>query len=254
MKGDATSQRRWEAYDKLGTFLIFVITIVLTIQALGLEGAWPRTRTRTRLPARLPTSSSVHAAHTTSVLGPAPPARSRLRAGHWWHRWSGHWSGGQGDLREPAQRLPHHVHGGWGSMVHVPAHAPLPCPRCPAPLRACTLATPPLPCTAARVHLGPALLPRTPACRCAGAVLWCAPPQRCAAAAPPLQNPFEVGDEVTFIHSNKLIEGIVADIGWCVRASHAHAAHVLPPLPPPLVPWACNACARSQPLAALTCK
>jgi hypothetical protein len=38
MKGDATSQRRWEAYDKLGTFVIFVMSIVLGIQAMGLEG------------------------------------------------------------------------------------------------------------------------------------------------------------------------------------------------------------------------
>jgi len=37
MKGDATSQRRWEAYDKLGTFVIFVMSIVLGIQAMGLE-------------------------------------------------------------------------------------------------------------------------------------------------------------------------------------------------------------------------
>jgi len=29
-----------------------------------------------------------------------------------------------------------------------------------------------------------------------------------------MQNPFEVGDEVTFFHNNKVIEGIVADIGW----------------------------------------
>jgi hypothetical protein len=37
MKGDVTTQRRWEAYDKLGTFVIYAITFVLGIQALGLE-------------------------------------------------------------------------------------------------------------------------------------------------------------------------------------------------------------------------
>lgn len=42
MKGDATSQRRWEAYDKLGTFVIFVMSIVLGIQAMGLEGEWEK--------------------------------------------------------------------------------------------------------------------------------------------------------------------------------------------------------------------
>ncbi len=39
MKGDVTSQRRWEAYDKLGTFAIYAVSIILGIQALGLEGA-----------------------------------------------------------------------------------------------------------------------------------------------------------------------------------------------------------------------
>ncbi len=38
MNGDVTAQRRWEAYDKLGTFVIYAITFVLGIQALGLEG------------------------------------------------------------------------------------------------------------------------------------------------------------------------------------------------------------------------
>ncbi len=38
MKGDVTTQRRWEAYDKLGTFVIYVMSFVLGIQALGLEG------------------------------------------------------------------------------------------------------------------------------------------------------------------------------------------------------------------------
>lgn len=38
MKGDLTSQRRWEAYDKLGTFIIYVMSFVLGIQAIGLEG------------------------------------------------------------------------------------------------------------------------------------------------------------------------------------------------------------------------
>lgn len=28
------------------------------------------------------------------------------------------------------------------------------------------------------------------------------------------QNPFEVGDEVTFFHNNKTVEGFVIDIGW----------------------------------------
>jgi hypothetical protein len=32
MQGDVTSQRRWEAYDKLGTFGIYAIGIVLAIQ------------------------------------------------------------------------------------------------------------------------------------------------------------------------------------------------------------------------------
>ena len=37
MQGNVTIQRRWEAYDKLGTFAIYVITTILSIQALGLE-------------------------------------------------------------------------------------------------------------------------------------------------------------------------------------------------------------------------
>ena len=28
------------------------------------------------------------------------------------------------------------------------------------------------------------------------------------------QNPFEVGDEIHFFHSNKVVEGFVIDIGW----------------------------------------
>jgi len=32
MQGNVTSQRRWEAYDKLGTFAIYALTIFLTIQ------------------------------------------------------------------------------------------------------------------------------------------------------------------------------------------------------------------------------
>jgi len=38
MQGDVTSQRRWEAYDKLGTFAIYVIGTILVIQVGGL--AW----------------------------------------------------------------------------------------------------------------------------------------------------------------------------------------------------------------------
>ena len=38
MKGDLTQQRRWEAYDKLGAFVIYALTFVLGIQAIGLEG------------------------------------------------------------------------------------------------------------------------------------------------------------------------------------------------------------------------
>ena len=38
MKGDLTQQRRWEAYDKLGAFVIYVLTFVLGIQAMGLDG------------------------------------------------------------------------------------------------------------------------------------------------------------------------------------------------------------------------
>eukprot|EP00798_Chlamydomonas_sp_ICE-L_P011587 gene11587-34289_t len=37
MKGDVTAQRRWEAYDKLGSFVIYVMSFVLGIQAIGLE-------------------------------------------------------------------------------------------------------------------------------------------------------------------------------------------------------------------------
>lgn len=37
MQGNITSQRRWEAYDKLGTFAIYTVGTVLGIQALGLE-------------------------------------------------------------------------------------------------------------------------------------------------------------------------------------------------------------------------
>lgn len=37
MKGDMTQQRRWEAYDKLGAFVIYALTFVLGIQAIGLE-------------------------------------------------------------------------------------------------------------------------------------------------------------------------------------------------------------------------
>jgi hypothetical protein len=36
MQGNITSQRRWEAYDKLGTFAIYVFTIFLSIQVQGL--------------------------------------------------------------------------------------------------------------------------------------------------------------------------------------------------------------------------
>jgi hypothetical protein len=32
MQGNVTSQRRWEAYDKLGTFAIYAITFVMSIQ------------------------------------------------------------------------------------------------------------------------------------------------------------------------------------------------------------------------------
>jgi MscS family membrane protein len=38
MQGDVTSQRRWEAYDKLGTFATYVITVILSIQVGG--GGW----------------------------------------------------------------------------------------------------------------------------------------------------------------------------------------------------------------------
>ncbi|GBF96207.1 small conductance mechanosensitive ion channel [Raphidocelis subcapitata] len=37
MQGNPTSQRRWEAYDKLATFGIYTLTIFFSIQALGLE-------------------------------------------------------------------------------------------------------------------------------------------------------------------------------------------------------------------------
>jgi len=37
MKGDVTSQRRWEAYDKMGSFIIYVMSFVLGIQSIGLE-------------------------------------------------------------------------------------------------------------------------------------------------------------------------------------------------------------------------
>lgn len=38
MQGDITSQRRWEAYDKLGTFAIYAVSVVVGIQVRG-EGA-----------------------------------------------------------------------------------------------------------------------------------------------------------------------------------------------------------------------
>ena len=38
MKGDVTTQRRWEAYDKLATFVVYAVTMVLGVQAIGLEG------------------------------------------------------------------------------------------------------------------------------------------------------------------------------------------------------------------------
>lgn len=40
MKGDVTVQRRWEAYDKLGSFVVYVVSFVLTIQAIGLESEY----------------------------------------------------------------------------------------------------------------------------------------------------------------------------------------------------------------------
>lgn len=41
MQGDVTSQRRWEAYDKLGTFATYVITVILSIQVgRGVWGGW----------------------------------------------------------------------------------------------------------------------------------------------------------------------------------------------------------------------
>lgn len=45
MQGDITSQRRWEAYDKLGTFGIYVMGVILVIQVgvtwLCTSGAQP---------------------------------------------------------------------------------------------------------------------------------------------------------------------------------------------------------------------
>lgn len=35
---------------------------------------------------------------------------------------------------------------------------------------------------------------------------------------PLFQNPFEVGDEITFFYNNKTVEGFVIDIGWWVSA------------------------------------
>ncbi len=55
MKGDVTTQRRWEAYDKLGTFVIYVMSFVLGIQALGLEG---KQQARSLAPARRRTYGS----------------------------------------------------------------------------------------------------------------------------------------------------------------------------------------------------
>lgn len=37
MQGDVTSQRRWEAYDKLGTFFIYVIGTIMVIQVGGCD-------------------------------------------------------------------------------------------------------------------------------------------------------------------------------------------------------------------------
>lgn len=45
----------------------------------------------------------------------------------------------------------------------------------------------------------------------------CGLPHASASAAHTLcvvQNPFEVGDEIHFFHSNKVVEGFVIDIGW----------------------------------------
>ena len=38
MNGDVTSQRRWEAYDKLGTFAVYAMAFIFVVQAVGLEG------------------------------------------------------------------------------------------------------------------------------------------------------------------------------------------------------------------------
>jgi len=51
------------------------------------------------------------AACNTAPLPLDPSARSGLSAGHRRYWWSGHRSGGQGDLRKPAEWFPHHVHG-----------------------------------------------------------------------------------------------------------------------------------------------
>lgn len=40
MQGDVTSQRRWEAYDKLGTFAIYVIGTILVIQVRVRPELW----------------------------------------------------------------------------------------------------------------------------------------------------------------------------------------------------------------------
>jgi MscS family membrane protein len=49
MQGDVTSQRRWEAYDKLGPFATYGVTVVLSIQVGGRGGKGGRGQERVTL-------------------------------------------------------------------------------------------------------------------------------------------------------------------------------------------------------------
>jgi hypothetical protein len=85
MQGNVTSQRRWEAYDKLGTFAIYTFTIFLSIQVGGRWGedggfgrsVWAGKRAGHAAKPR-PLMLTEHTA--ASARPPAPPAPGRRSA------------------------------------------------------------------------------------------------------------------------------------------------------------------------------
>jgi len=124
MQGDVTSQRRWEAYDKLGTFAIYVIGTVLVIQVRPFSPPPPPTHTHTHSKTndlslsklcnaiRHPYKNQERPGHRGVPVqicfvdcllrwcdpGSGPWAGGAQCAGYWRYRRSGYWSGRQGDM------------------------------------------------------------------------------------------------------------------------------------------------------------